>query len=124
MLSLFNGICKTYCNVNIRIPVGPARFPLYHRFNCNDGSQLFEINHPAGRIYIMVCKFIFGELFLAFGVAASLLGLRCVCGPRKWIVKTINFMWKRAVSIALIYGYVVFATIVILLLIKLFSSFL
>lgn len=85
-------------------------------------GSFYDINDPVGRIYFTIIKFIIGELLLAFGVAVSLLGLRCVCGPRKWIVKTINFMWKRTVSITFIFGYVMFATIIILLLIKFFSS--
>jgi len=42
-----------------------------------------DINDPAGHIYMTVCKFIIGKLLLAFGIAASLLGLRWLLRPQK-----------------------------------------
>jgi len=65
-------------------------------FSCSD------ITDPAERIFMAIWIFVLGELFLAFGISASLVGLRCVCGPKNWIVKTIDYTWSKAVKIAMI----------------------
>jgi hypothetical protein len=73
-------------------------------------------------IYIAVSTFIFSELFLAFGIATFLFGLRCFLGRRDWITKTIDYTWNKAMRFALILPMLALATIIIWWLIRLISS--
>jgi hypothetical protein len=80
-----------------------------------------QIGDPESRFVLMVFTFFFVEIFLAFGVAAGLVGLRCMLGPRKWILRAVECAWKRAVSFTLIWGYVLIALGVIHLLLRMVS---
>ncbi len=75
-----------------------------------------------GRIFWIVWLFILAELFLAFGVAASLLALRCLLGPKPWIIKTINFFWSRAVKFALIMPILGTGSAIVFWIVKFFIS--
>jgi hypothetical protein len=61
-----------------------------------------DIDDLVARIYLFIWMSVISELFLAFGIAASLLGLRCVFGPRGWVVRIIDYFWSKAVKLALI----------------------
>jgi hypothetical protein len=54
------------------------------------------------RIFMIVWIFIVCEVFLAFGITALLFALRCIFGPRAWLIRIINFCWSRAMKFALI----------------------
>lgn len=82
-----------------------------------------DINHTGGRILFEIFIFIIGEIFLAFGVAAWLLGLRCIFGSRGWIDKVINFTWKRSMRFTFVMGYLLIPLILILLFVRLFRAF-
>jgi len=81
-----------------------------------------DINHTGGRILFEIFIFIIGEIFLAFGIAVWLLGLRCIFGSRGWIDKAINFTWKRSMRFTFIMGYLWIPFVLILLLVRLFRA--
>jgi hypothetical protein len=70
------------------------------------------------RIFMFIMLLIFAELFLAFGIAAMLLGLHCALGPKVWIIKMINFFWSRAIKTAMIFFIVLWSFVAIAWMIK------
>ena len=74
------------------------------------------------RLVLMIFEFIIGEMLLAFGVVAILAGVRCVVGLRGWMIKTNDFMWKRAVRYGLALGGIAIAAGILLALVKHFST--
>jgi len=81
-----------------------------------------NIDDLSGRIFMAIWKFVICEVFLAFGVAASLLGLRCIFGPKDWIMRVIDYSWSKAVKFALILPFIGFGFVVIIKLIDFFVS--
>jgi hypothetical protein len=65
-------------------------------------ASISEIEDFSGRIFMAIFLFVVCEVLLAFGIAASLLGLRCVLGPKGWILRIINYSWSKAVKFGLI----------------------
>ena len=84
-------------------------------------GRMSDTSHPSGRIFFEIFVIIVGEIFLAFGIAVWLRGLRCIFGPRGWINKAIDFTWKRTMRFALILGGFLIPLNLILLLLKLFE---
>jgi hypothetical protein len=58
-----------------------------------DGGELSK------RIFMVGLMFVASELLLAFGITASLLGLRYILGRRDWIIRIINHFWSKAIRI-------------------------
>jgi len=72
------------------------------------------------RIFWKIWLFIICEILLAFGITASLLSLRCVFGPKNWIIRIINYFWSRAVKFALILPFLGIGCAVVFWFVKLF----
>ncbi len=60
-----------------------------------------NLNDPTVAMVIRIFNVLLTEVFLAFGVVAMLVGVRCVLGPRPWIVGAIEGLWRRAMWFAL-----------------------
>ncbi len=73
-------------------------------------AVILELEHGwttdtlAGRVFIKFFLFVLCELFIAFGVAALLLSVRCILGPRPWISRILGSYWRKAVVIVLAIG--------------------
>lgn len=76
-----------------------------------------DIDHTFGRIFMTIWVFVVSEVLLAFGIAASLLGLRCAFGPKEWIMKIMKYAWSKAVKYALILPLIIFGFLAIVKLI-------
>ena len=57
---------------------------------------LYEGDTTSGAIAMGLFKFVICEILLMFGVTAMLVGLRYVVGRRTWIVRIIDYTWRRA----------------------------
>lgn len=65
-------------------------------------SSFSGIDNISEQIFLAIWMFVISEVLLAFGITSLLMGLRCVFGPRQWIIKTIDYFWARAVKFAMI----------------------
>jgi len=81
-----------------------------------------DIDYLSGRIFMAIWTFVVCEVLLAFGIAASLFGLRCVFGPKDWIMRIIDYFWSKAVKLALILPFIVFGLVAIAKLIDFFVT--
>lgn len=81
-----------------------------------------EIDDLKGRVFLTIWIFIICEVLLAFGIATSLLGLRCVFGPRDWIIKVIDYFWGKTIQLALILPFLAFGFAAIIKIIDFFIS--
>ncbi len=86
------------------------------------GNKNMDKMDSATKIYMIGFLIIICELFLAFGIAASLVCLRCVFGPRNWITGIINYFWKRAIKFALALPVLSMSCIIIFRIVKYFTS--
>ena len=82
-------------------------------------GKMSDISHAGARIMFEIFIIIIGEIFLAFGIAVWLLGIRCIFGPRGWINRMIDLTWKRSMRFALVLGRLLIPLNLILLLLKL-----
>ena len=85
-------------------------------------ASFSETGPVIGRLYLTFWAVLICEIMLAFGVAASLVSLRCIFGPKDWIRKMIDYSWGKAMKIALILPVISLASVLIYWLIKLFIS--
>jgi hypothetical protein len=76
----------------------------------------------ATKIYMTGFLIIICELFVAFGIVASLVCLRCFFGQRDWITRIINYFWKRAVKFALILPVLSMCCIILFKIMEYFTS--
>jgi len=63
---------------------------------------LHEGDSTTGAIGMGLFKFVICEILLMFGVTAVLVGLRYVVGRRAWIVRILDYTWKRTMRFAFI----------------------
>ena len=73
---------------------------------------------PALRMLMPIFSFLCAEVLLAFGLASSLLALRCMLGPREWIIKTTNYFWRKTMTFALILPFIACAIAIIASIVK------
>ena len=64
--------------------------------------DLYEGDKTSGAIVMGLFKFVICEILLMFGVTAVLVGLRYVVGRRAWIVRILDYTWKRTMRFAFI----------------------
>ncbi len=63
------------------------------------GLMLSHDRHDDIRSTILF--FVYSELFLGFGIAASFLSLKWVLGPKQWIQRTIDISWRKSMKYGL-----------------------
>jgi hypothetical protein len=77
-----------------------------------------DMDNIGGRLMITLWASFICELFLAFGITASLLGLRCVLSPKDWITRISNYFWSKAVMLALVLPFIIWIFLAIGLLVN------
>ncbi len=74
------------------------------------------------KIYMTGFLVIILEIFLAFGIVAALLSLRCFFGPKDWITRIINYLWQRAIKFTMALPVLVMGCLIIFQIVKYFTS--
>ena len=61
-------------------------------------SHLTGTGHRHDDISLTIVSFVFSEVLLAFGIAASFVSLKWVLGPKQWIQRTIDASWRKSMK--------------------------
>ena len=81
-----------------------------------------DMADPIGRAYMIIGTFMIGEVFLAFGIAAFLLGLRYISNREAWYKHIIDKYWTKAMTFLLINAAIGFGLAAIALLVQRISA--
>jgi hypothetical protein len=70
-------------------------------------SHLMGTGDRHDDVRLTVLLFVYSELFLAFGIAASCLSLKCLLGPKRWVQRTIDVSWRKSMRYGLALPFIV-----------------
>jgi hypothetical protein len=75
---------------------------------------------PSNALAFTLVKFVYCEIFIAFGITVILVGLRRIFNRSDWFVSGVNKYWRKAMKYAMLAPAVVIGLGIVLKLIDLF----